>query len=127
MLSTETIQAVQRVADIAEVVSDFVTLKKKGQNLWACCPFHHEKTPSFAVNPDKGFYKCFGCDAAGDAIHFIKSIEGLNFVEAVKYLAKKYGIPIQEIASQDDASQLHSLQESAYIVLELAQDYYKAC
>lgn len=127
MLSTETIQAVQRVADISEVVSDFVTLKKKGQNLWACCPFHHEKTPSFAVNPDKGFYKCFGCDAAGDAIHFIKSIEGLNFVEAVKYLAKKYGIPIQEIASQDDASQLHSLQESAYIVLELAQDYYKAC
>lgn len=124
MISPETIQAVQNAANIQEVVEDFLPLKKKGQNLWACCPFHHEKTPSFAVNPSKGFYKCFGCDAAGNAISFVKAIEGVSFVEAVRYLAKKYGIPIQETAAHETQLQAQHEQDSLYIVLKLAGEYY---
>lgn len=124
MLSPETIQAVQSAASIEEVVGDFITLKKKGQNLWACCPFHHEKTPSFSVSPAKGFYKCFGCDAAGDAITFIRAMEGISFVEAVKYLAKKYGIPIQESADNEEQVQAQHEKDSLYILLKLAKEYY---
>lgn len=124
MISPETIQAVQNAANIAEVVGDFLALKKKGQNLWACCPFHHEKTPSFAVNLAKGFYKCFGCDAAGDAITFIREMEGISFVEAVKYLAKKYGIPIQETAAKEGQVQAQHERDSLYILLKLAKVYY---
>jgi DNA primase len=125
MLSQETIQAVQQTALIEEVVGDFVSLKKRGQNLWACCPFHQERTPSFAVSPSKGFYKCFGCDAAGDAIAFVKAIEGISFVEAVKHLAQKYGIPIQETEDeQKDIAAQHE-KDSLYILMKLAQDYYQ--
>jgi len=125
MLSPETIQAVQQVALIEEVVGDFVTLKKKGQSLWACCPFHHEKTPSFAVSPSKGFYKCFGCEAAGDAIAFVKEIEGISFVEAVKYLAQKYGIPIQETEDEHHDIVAQHEKDSLYILMKLAQSYYE--
>lgn len=124
MLSPETIQAVQQTALIEEVVGDFVTLKKRGQSLWACCPFHHEKTPSFAVSPSKGFYKCFGCDAAGDAISFVKAIEGISFVEAVKYLAQKYGIPIQESEEEHQDIAVQHEKDSLYILMKLAQNYY---
>ena len=124
MISSETIQAVQNAANIEEVVGDFLSLKKKGQNLWACCPFHHEKTPSFAVNLSKGFYKCFGCEAAGDAITFIREMEGISFVEAVKYLAKKYGIPIQETAAKQEQEQAQHEKDSLYILLKLAKEYY---
>ena len=95
-LSQKTIRDVQERVDIEEVVSDFVPLKKKGQNLWACCPFHEEKSPSFSVSPNKGIYKCFGCGKAGDAIQFIMDLEGLSFPEAIKQLAEKYGIEIEE-------------------------------
>jgi DNA primase len=93
-LSPKTIQDVQDRAEIEEVVGDYVPLKKKGQNLWACCPFHDEKTPSFSVAPNKGIYKCFGCGKAGDSIQFIMDLEGLNFPEAIRQLADKYGIEI---------------------------------
>jgi DNA primase len=126
MLSPETIQAVQQTALIEEVVGDFVSLKKKGQNLWACCPFHNERSPSFSVSPSKGFYKCFGCDAAGDAINFVQEIEGISFVEAIKYLANKYHIPIQETTTEAGEEQLQFQHEkdSLYILLKLAQEYY---
>lgn len=121
-ISQETIQAVQHCVHIEEVVADFVSLKKKGANLWACCPFHQEKTPSFSVSPTKGFYKCFGCNAAGDAITFIREIEGVSFVEAVTYLAKKYGIPIQETEQHEQQAQ-HE-RDSLYMLLNFAKDYY---
>lgn len=124
MLSQQTIQAVQQAVHIEEVIGDFITLKKRGQNLWACCPFHHEKTPSFAVSPAKGFYKCFGCDAAGDAIGFIKAIEGISFVEAVKELAKKYGISIEETEADDLDMLAQHEKDSLYILMKLAQSYY---
>jgi len=122
-ITQETIQAVQNSAQIEEVVADFLSLKKKGQNLWACCPFHQEKTPSFSVSPTKGFYKCFGCGAAGDAITFIREIEGISFVEAVKYLANKYGIPIQEADPHEQQAQRYK-KDSLYILLNLAKEYY---
>ncbi|MHA7877845.1 MAG: DNA primase [Bacteroidota bacterium] len=122
-ISQETIQAVQHSVQIEEVVADFVSLKKKGQNLWACCPFHQERTPSFSVSPNKGFYKCFGCGTAGDAITFIREIEGISFVEAVKYLANKYGIAIQETETHEQQAQQHE-KDSLYILLNLAKQYY---
>ena len=82
--------------DIEEVVSDYVSLKRKGQNLWACCPFHDEKTPSFSVAPHKGIYKCFGCGKAGDSISFVQEHDGLSYMEAIRWLANKYGIEVEE-------------------------------
>lgn len=121
-ISQATIQAVQSRVQIEEVVADFVPLKKKGQHLWACCPFHQEKTPSFAVLPAKGFYKCFGCNAAGDAITFIREMEGVSFVEAIRHLANKYGIPIQEAATE--VPQIQHEKDSLYILLQFANEYY---
>lgn len=95
-LSNITTEKVKERVDIEEVVNDYVSLKKKGQNLWACCPFHNEKSPSFSVSPAKQIYKCFGCGAAGDALKFVMDIEGIGFNEAIKHLAQKYGIEIEE-------------------------------
>jgi DNA primase len=123
-ISQETIQDVQNSVHIEEVVADFLPLKRKGQNLWACCPFHQERTPSFSVSPTKGFYKCFGCDAAGDAITFVREIEGISFVEAVKYLANKYGIDIQESESHEQQVPQQLEKDSLYILLNFAKAYY---
>lgn len=125
LISQETIHAVQRSIKIEEVLADFLTLKKKGNNLWATCPFHQEKTPSFSVAPSKGFYKCFGCDAKGDAINFLMALEGMSFSEAIRYLAQKYGIPIQETAQSEEAQEVFNEKEGLYILLEKAQQYYK--
>ncbi|MEF2228865.1 MAG: DNA primase [Candidatus Cardinium sp.] len=124
IVSQATIQAVQRVARIEEVVADFVSLKKKGQNFWACCPFHHEQTPSFSVSPTKGFYKCFGCDAAGDVITFVQQIEGVSFVEAITALAQRYGIPVASAETRMQDLQAYQAKESLYMLLNLAKNYY---
>lgn len=123
-ISPSALQEVQNAVHIEEVIADFVSLKKKGQNLWACCPFHQEKSPSFSVSPAKGFYKCFGCGVAGDAITFVQEIEGINFAEAVKYLANKYGIEIQESAPDKEQLQHQHEKDSLYILLNLAKEYY---
>ncbi|MGJ3235515.1 DNA primase [Marivirga sp.] len=124
-LSPKTIQDVQDRAEIEEVVGDYVPLKKKGQNLWACCPFHDEKTPSFSVAPNKGIYKCFGCGKAGDSIQFIMDLEGLNFPEAIRQLADKYGIEIEETESSPEQQEAYNERESLYIVLNFAAEYFK--
>lgn len=124
-LSQHTIDEIQSRIEIEEVISDFVSLKRKGQNLWACCPFHHEKSPSFSISPSKGIYKCFGCGKAGDAVQFVMDIEGLNFIEAMKYLAGKYGIEVQEEELPPQEQIKHQEKESLYIVLNFAKDYYK--
>ena len=123
-ISQITIQAVRQRVQIEEVVADFLPLKKRGRNLWACCPFHQENTPSFSVSPTKGFYKCFGCGAAGDAISFVQQIEGISFIEAVRYLAKKYNIDLQENAPNEVQIQQQQEKDGLYILLELAQAYY---
>ena len=95
LIPKETIDQIMQTADIVEVVGDFVSLKRKGQNYWACCPFHNEKSPSFSVTPSKGFYKCFGCGKSGDAVRFVMELEGSSYPEALKYLARKYAIEIK--------------------------------
>ncbi len=125
-LSQKTIQDVQERADIEEVVGDFVPLKKKGQNLWACCPFHQEKSPSFSVSPNKGIYKCFGCGKAGDAIQFIMDLEGLSFPEAIKQLAEKYGIEIEEDQMLPEDQVKYNERESLFIILNFASQYFKS-
>lgn len=124
-LRDETIQQIRERVEIEEVVSDFVSLKRKGQNLWACCPFHNEKTPSFSVAPNKGIYKCFGCGAAGDAIQFVMDIEGVNYIDALKYLARKYGIEIQEEELDATELQAQNEKESLHIVLGFAGKYFQ--
>jgi DNA primase len=124
-LSNETIDRIHQQIDIIEVVGDFVSLKKKGLNYWACCPFHNEKSPSFAVNPAKGIFKCFGCGKSGDAITFVQELEGLSYPEAMKYFAKKYGIEIaeDEPRNEEEVKQQNE-RDSLYIVLNYAKNYF---
>lgn len=96
MLSPATIEKVKDAARIEDVVSEFVALRKKGVNLTACCPFHDEKTPSFAVNPARGIFKCFGCGKGGDAITFLREYKNLDYAGAIRHIAQKYGITIEE-------------------------------
>src|SRR5690554_1564063 len=124
-LSRITTEKVREQADIEDVVNDYVPLKKKGQNLWACCPFHNEKSPSFSVSPAKQIYKCFGCGKAGDTIQFVMDIEGIGFNEAIKQLAHKYGIEIEEDqAATPELIQAQNERESLYIALGFARDFF---
>ena len=123
-ISAQTIQQIKERVEIEEIVSDFVTLKRKGKDMWACCPFHDEKTPSFSIAPDKGFYKCFGCGVAGDSITFIMEIEGLSYPEAIRYLATKYGIEIEEDQQSEVDVERQNEQDSLYIVSRFAKDYF---
>ncbi len=125
-ISNQTTEKVRERADIEEVVNDYVSLKRKGQNLWACCPFHQEKTPSFSVSPSKQIYKCFGCGKAGDTIQFVMDIEGIGFNEAIRHLAQKYGIEIEESQqpSTPEEVQRHNERESLLIVLNYAKNHF---
>ncbi len=120
----ELVDQIIQTADIVEVVGDFVQLKRKGQNLWACCPFHNEKSPSFSVNPAKSLYKCFGCGKAGGVVQFVMDVEGTSYVEAVKYLAKKYGIEIKEEERTPQEQLAQNDRDSQYIVSNWAKDHY---
>jgi DNA primase len=124
-ISKFTSDKVKERADIVEVVGDYIPLKKKGQNLWACCPFHGEKTPSFSLSPTKQIYKCFGCGKAGDPIQFVMDIEGIGFQEAIRQLAKKYGIEVEEEASlSPEQHQEHNERESLFIAVNFAKDFF---
>jgi DNA primase len=121
-ISKETIEKVQQACDIVEVVGDFVNLKKKGASLWACCPFHNEKSPSFSVTPAKQIFKCFGCGKGGDSIQFIMEHEKLGFSEAIVHLAGKYGIPVEGTQGEDPEQSTE--RESLLIVLQFAARYF---
>lgn len=125
-LSPNIIEDIKQAAQIEDVIGDFVTLKKKGHYMMACCPFHHEKTPSFTVTPAKGIYKCFGCGKAGDSLQFVMDIEGLNYPEALKYLAAKYGIEIKEEENTPEEQGKQTERESLYIVLAYAAKYFES-
>ena len=125
-ISTDTIEEIRNKADIVEVISDFVPLKKKGKDYSACCPFHDEKTPSFSVSPSKGIYKCFGCGMGGDAIKFVMDIEKSGYTEALRYLAKKYNIEIEENTSLPDEEIIRQNEkDSLYIIVNYAKNYFK--
>lgn len=123
-ISQDIIETIKQSASIEEVIGDFVSLKKKGHYYLGCCPFHDEKTPSFTVTPAKGIFKCFGCGKAGDSIQFLMELEGLNYPEALKYLASKYGIEVQETVSPEAIAQ-QTEKESLLIVLAYASQYYE--
>jgi DNA primase len=126
VINRSTTEKVKERADIEDVVNDYVPLKKKGQNLWACCPFHNESTPSFSVSPAKQIYKCFGCGKAGDPIQFVMDIEGIGFNEAIRHLAQKYGIEIEEEKQESpEAIQAYNERESLYILLNFAKDFFR--
>ncbi len=111
-------------ARIEEVVGDFVPLKKRGSSLIGNCPFHNEKTPSFHVSVAKGIYKCFGCGKGGDSVHFIMDHEKYSYPEALKYLANKYNIEVEEIAQSPQNIEAQNARESLYIVSEYAANYF---
>ncbi len=124
MIPQETVQQVLQAADVVDVIGDFVSLKKRGANMIACCPFHNEKTPSFYVSPSKQIYKCFGCGKGGDTLRFIMDLEGLSYPDAIKWLAKKYGIEIIEKEFTDAELVAQNERESLYIVHEYARDFF---
>ncbi len=116
MIDRGTIDRITAVADIVEVVGDFIVLKKKGTNYTACCPFHNEKTPSFMVSPAKGLYKCFGCGKGGGAVNFVMEHEKLSYPEALKWLARKYGIEVEERQLTDEELARNNDRESMLVV-----------
>lgn len=124
MIPQETVNQILDSARIEEVVSDFVTLKRRGASFVACCPFHNEKTPSFYVTPSKGIYKCFGCGKAGSAVGFVMEHEHCSYVDALKYLAKKYHIEIQEKDESPEDLVRKQKTESIMLVMEFAQKFY---
>jgi len=119
------IDRIRQSADILEVVGDYVSLKKRGQNWIACCPFHGEKTPSFNVNPSRQIYKCFGCGKAGDAVRFVMDIENISYPEALRQLAKKYGVEIPEQEATPEELLKQNERESLFIVLNFAKEHYR--
>jgi DNA primase len=124
-ISKFTTDKVKERVDIVEVIGDYVPLKKKGQNMWACCPFHGEKTPSFSLSPAKQIYKCFGCGKAGDPIQFVMDIEGIGFQEAIRQLAGKYGIEVEEEANLSPEQNLEQNErESLFIAVNFAKDFF---
>ncbi|MDR0973518.1 MAG: DNA primase, partial [Prevotellaceae bacterium] len=125
MIDQFTIDRIMDAAQIVEVVSDFVTLKKRGVNYVGLCPFHNEKTPSFSVSPSKNLCKCFSCGKGGNPVHFIMEHEQLSYYEALKYLAAKYHIEVKERELSSEEKQAHSRRESMFIVNEYARDYFR--
>lgn len=124
MIDRNTVQKILDTAEIVDVVSDFVTLKRRGANFIACCPFHNEKTPSFSVSPAKGIFKCFGCGKAGSAVTFVMEHEHLTYSEALKYLGKKYGIEVVEKEETEEDTQERLRHESLLVVSEFARQFY---
>lgn len=124
MIDRQTVEKIHNAADIIEVLSDFVTLQKKGVNYQACCPFHDEKTPSFVVSPSKGYYKCFGCGKGGNVTSFLMEHESMTYPEALKYLAKKYGIEVQEKEMSSEEIEANNDRESMMVVTSYARDFF---
>jgi DNA primase len=125
MIPQETVQLILDTARVEDVVGDFVTLKRRGSSLWACCPFHNEKTPSFHVEPSRGIYKCFGCGKSGTAVGFVMEYEKLSYTEALKYLARKYHIEVKEKEESAEDIAARQRNESLLAVSEFAFNFYK--
>ncbi len=126
-ISDDFIERLRADSDIVSIISDYVPLKKRGRNYWGCCPFHHEKTPSFSVTPEKGFFYCFGCQTGGNIFNFLMKIENIGFLDAVKLLARKLNIPLPE--QEKTAQELAREKEVAkmYRLNELAREFFHSC
>ena len=124
MINHDTINKIMDTARIEEVVGDFVALKKRGSSLIGNCPFHNEKTPSFHVSVTKGIYKCFGCGKGGDAVHFVMDHEKYSYPEALKFLANKYNIQVEETVQSNEQIEAQNARESLYIVSQFASAFF---
>lgn len=124
MISKKNIQEITDTCRIEDVVGDYVNLKRRGSNMIGLCPFHNEKTPSFNVSPSRNIFKCFGCGKGGDSVHFIMEHEHFSYPEALRFLAGKYNIKLEE-REETNEEKLHALEEeSLYIVNQFAQEYF---
>lgn len=124
MIPQSTIDRIIDAANIVDVVSDYVTLRRAGASYKGLCPFHDDKTPSFSVSPARGVCKCFSCGKGGNSVHFIMEMEQMNYVEALKHLAKKYGIHVEEEEMTDEQRQHLNERESMFAVNEWAASYF---
>lgn len=124
MIDQATIDKIMAATDIVDVVSDFVSLRRRGANYWGLCPFHDDRSPSFSVSPSKGVCKCFSCGKGGSAIHFIMEHEQLSYYEALKYLAKKYNIEVHEKELSDEERQKRSERENMFVINTFAQEFF---
>ena len=124
MIDRETVDRIYAAANIVDIVGEYVTLKRKGVNYVACCPFHNEKTPSFVVSPSKGLYKCFGCGKGGNAVTFVMEQESVSYPEALKMVAKRYGIEVHEEAMTEEELRRNDDRESMFALNSWAADYF---
>src|SRR5580692_8741622 len=124
MIAQETIQQILSRIDIIEIVGGFVKLKKRGANYLGLCPFHNEKTPSFTVSPSKEIYKCFGCGRSGNTISFIMEHEKYSYAEALRWLANKYNIEIEETETTPEFKQQQQVADSLFIINNFAQKFF---
>lgn len=124
MISPKSIEIVKETARVEEVLGEFIDLRRAGVNMKGVCPFHDEKTPSFVVSPAKGIYKCFGCGMAGDSVRFLMDHEKLSYPEAIRWIAEKYNIELEETAVSDDVKKEIEKKESLFIINEFARKLY---
>lgn len=124
MITERSVQNIIENARIEDVVNDYVNLKKRGSNMIGLCPFHNEKTPSFSVSPTKGIYKCFGCGKGGNSVQFVMEHEGFSFPEALRHLASKFNIEIEETATSEEHQKQKQHQDSLYLVNQFAEEYF---
>lgn len=125
MIDQPTIDRILDTAQIVDVVSEFVTLRKRGVNFVGLCPFHDDKTPSFYVSPSKGLCKCFACGKGGNVVHFVMEHEQMTYPEALRWLAKKYNIEIKERELTDEEKQVQNVRESLFVVNDFARGYFQ--
>lgn len=123
----EFVEQVLTSSDIVAVISEYVSLKKKGSKYWGCCPFHNEKTPSFSVSPDKGLFYCFGCQVGGNVTSFISKYENISWFEAIKLLAQKANIPLPEKEKTPEEIAREKEMQRLWNVQDLAKDFFYAC
>ena len=126
MIPRETIDRIFEAAKVEDVVGSYVSLKKKGANLWGLCPFHHEKTSSFSVSPSKGIFKCFGCGKAGNAVRFVMEMEQCSYIEAIRQLAARYHIQIEERELTQEEKQRQDDRESMFVVNEFSNKWFQS-
>ncbi|HLP12321.1 MAG TPA: DNA primase [Flavobacteriales bacterium] len=124
MIPQGTVDKIHEAARIEEIVQDFISLKKRGVNYVACCPFHNEKSPSFTVSPAKGLFKCFGCGVGGDGVNFVMRHEHMTYYDALKYVARKYNIEVEEVQLTPEQIALQNERETLYVVTSFAQTQF---
>ncbi len=124
MIAQKSIQEVLAIARTDEIIEDYVSLKRRGVNMIGLCPFHNEKTPSFTVSPTKNIYKCFGCGKGGNAVQFLMDHESMTFVEAIRTLAERYGIELEETGNKEDYEEEKRMMDSLYLINDFAGTHF---